>query len=511
MRILIADDEPLVRIGLKSVIDWKGNGMEIVGEAADGAETLEQISSLSPDVVFLDIKMPKKDGIAVMKEMRQLGSTAKVIILSSFDDIAYVKEAMKLGAVDYFHKPAMNEEEITAVLKELQSEATQGGFSPKQPRADHPASSKADDLREGLRGNSGVMRRSSHLKEAGIYVLLFSIKHYGTVIKRYPHEQPHILPDTVDNIVAEVLGKEKETEYLRIDDRVSAVLISNSELKSLLASLNRVNGLVQTLTTALKRFVNVDAVFGISDWFSSFGGLETGYAQAQTALEQAFYMPEPSVFYFHFCKPVDPSSLEQSDVLLASMKNALREGNFKKFKEILERWQKLVERARCLNEQEARKVYEGLLFMLDERKPDAEAAGTGETFAELSASFNRVIERATAEKDSSELKLYSLLIRNVIRYLQEHYTEDLSLKLLAEQFQVSPNYVSRLFKQEVGRGIFEYINEIRIEKAKALLKDYRYKIYEIAEMVGFNSQTHFSTVFQRLTGVSPKEYRNDEG
>jgi len=507
MRILIVDDEPLVRIGIKSVIDWKGSGMEIVGEAADGAEALRQIADLKPDVVFLDIKMPKKDGIAVMKEMRSQGSPARVIILSSFDDIAYVKEAMKLGAVDYFHKPAMNEQEISAILKEIQRESFRIGPNDKPPSSAPAELPKANYLREALGGNSENMWKTD-LKEAGIYILLLSVKHYGTVMKRYPREQPFILSDAVDNIVAEVLSKEKEAAYLRIDDRKSAVLISNSDLKSLLASLNRVNGVVQTITVTLKRFVNVDAVFGISDWFSSFGEIETGYAQAQTALEQKFYSPEPSVFFYNFCKSVDESSLVQAGERLAAMKNALRDGDYKKFKDILGSWEKLLEKTRCMNEQAVRKVYEGFLFMLDEKKPAAEDGDERESFAELSAWFHRIFDSVIARSASDNLKSYSLLIRNVIRYLQEHYTEDLSLRQLGAQFQVSPNYVSRLFKQEVGRGIFEYINEIRIEKAKSLLNDYRYKIYEIAELAGFNSQTHFSTLFQKHTGMSPKEYRN---
>lgn len=509
MRILIVDDEPLVRIGLKSVIDWKLNGMEIVGEASDGVEALQQLANLQPDVVFLDIKMPKKNGIEVMKEIRLQGLTVIVIILSSFDDIAYVKEAMKLGAIDYFHKPAMDEQEIKAVLKEIQ-----GTLSKEKQHSEQPGDGrkfKEVDLREGLRINDFNVWEKTRLKESGIYVVLFTVKQYSTVIKRYPQDQPHILSDTIDNIVSEVLVQEKETEYLRVNNRISAILISNSELTSLLASLNRVNGLVQTVMATLKRFVNIDTVFGISDWFSSFRGIEPGYVQAQAALEQKFYNPDSSIFYYSFCKPVDSSSLEKADMLLASMKNALRIRSYKEFKELMTGWEKLMKDTRCLNEQEVRKIYEGLLFMLDENRAGSGDGDARDNFSELSDYFKSIIEGVITDKDDSGLKVYSLLIRNVIRYLQEHYEEDLSLKTIAEHFQVSPNYLSRLFKQEAGRGIFEWINEIRIDKSKPLLKDYRYKIYEIAEMVGFNSQTHFSTVFQRLTGVSPKEYRNYEG
>ena len=78
-------------------------------------------------------------------------------------------------------------------------------------------------------------------------------------------------------------------------------------------------------------------------------------------------------------------------------------------------------------------------------------------------------------------------------------------------FQTSPNYISRLFKQEVDRGLFDYLNEVRIRKSKDLLKDYRYKIYEVAEMVGFKSQVHFAIVFNKYVGMAPKDYRKEIG
>ncbi len=107
-------------------------------------------------------------------------------------------------------------------------------------------------------------------------------------------------------------------------------------------------------------------------------------------------------------------------------------------------------------------------------------------------------------------KEYSPLIRNIMQYIDSHYKENISLKSLGDHFHVSANYISRLFKQEVNRGLFDYINEIRIEKAKELLKDYRYKIYEVAELVGFNSQVHFAIVFHKYVGMAPKEYRKEK-
>lgn len=129
----------------------------------------------------------------------------------------------------------------------------------------------------------------------------------------------------------------------------------------------------------------------------------------------------------------------------------------------------------------------------------------------MSSAYRTVFEQRLGGEINASFKGYSQLTRHILEYIEHHYQDSLSLKLFADLFQVSPNYVSRLFKEEVGQGLFDYINELRINKAKELLKDYRYKIYEVAEKVGFSNQAHFAIVFSKYTGVSPKQYCNEEG
>lgn len=516
MRILIIDDEPLVRIGIKSAIDWEAQGVEIVGEAGDGEEALRMIAETVPDVVLLDIKMPKMDGLEVLRTIKERQVPVQTVVLSSFDDIAYVKKALKLGAFDYFHKPDMNERELTAMLKSIREQF--GSQKASIPIGTGTVGSRREQiLYDALHGHVHDLSETS-LKEGNMYVLLFKIKNYGTVIKRYTKETESILPNTVQNIVSEILSTEKEAEYLQLDEQLSAVFISNSELKSLLASLTRVNKIVQMISSALKRFVNIDIVLGVSDWFADFDGIRTGYEQAGKALSHQFYHPDTSIFYYQHLKQKGEQVYKQADAYLSQMKTALREEANDLFMELLSKWEKFLEQEECMEEKDVRKVYEGLLFMIGESGDSPvggypeDAAGFEEIheFGQLSAMYRLMFEERFKTRSHMELKGYSQLTRNIMEYTEEHYSESLSLKLFGELFHVSPNYVSRLFKQEVGQGLFDYINQRRIEKAKELLKDYRYKIYDVAEMVGFNNQAHFAIVFQKYTGFTPKQYRKEE-
>ncbi|MUG65281.1 response regulator [Paenibacillus campinasensis] len=519
MRILVVDDEPLVRIGIKSAIDWQAHGAEIVGEAEDGEQALRMMTELSPDVVLLDIKMPKMDGIEVLRVAKDRQLPPKIVVLSSFDEMVYVKEAMKLGAFDYFHKPDMNEQELTAMLNSIRE---QFGVShiPASPgmAADAAASGKDKALYDALHGHSFDLSGTS-LKEGNIYVVLFRVKQYHSVMKRYSEGSEMVLPSTIQHVIQEMLSSEKEIEYLRLSREMSAVLISNSELKSLLASLNRVNNVVQMISSALKRFVNIDIILGISDWCADFTEIARGYKQASKALSHYFYRPDDAVFYYQHLKVGSSEVRRQADEAVVQMKSALRDGDSRQFLDLLGRWEQLLLQGACMDPQDVKKVYEGLLFMMGEGAADSTAVGSDgpmrsveeiESFRELSAYYRLIFEERLGSRERKAHKGYSQLTRNIIAYAEEHYKDSLSLKLFGDQFHVSPNYVSRLFKQEVGQGLFDYINALRIEKAKELLKDYRYKIYDVAEMVGFHNQAHFAIVFQKYAGVSPKQYRKEE-
>ena len=105
-KVMIIDDEPIIRKGLRNIIDWKQYDCEICAEAADGVEGAELIRSLRPDIIFTDIKMPEVDGLSMIKEIRENISDCKIIILTGYRDFDYAQEAIKLGAFDFILKPS---------------------------------------------------------------------------------------------------------------------------------------------------------------------------------------------------------------------------------------------------------------------------------------------------------------------------------------------------------------------------------------------------------------------
>lgn len=119
IKVLLVDDEPIFRMGLRSGIAWEEEGCEIVGEAKNGEEALLLIEDKKPDLVLLDLKMPKMDGIEVLRRMKCREGGTKFIVLSCFNEYEYVREAMKLGACDYLFKPLMEGKDIAAAVHEI--------------------------------------------------------------------------------------------------------------------------------------------------------------------------------------------------------------------------------------------------------------------------------------------------------------------------------------------------------------------------------------------------------
>ncbi|CAM3598050.1 response regulator transcription factor [Marinicrinis lubricantis] len=512
MNVLIVDDEPLVRIGIKSAVNWKEEGMTIVGEASDGEEALKLIHELAPDIVILDIKMPKRDGLEVLQRMKDWEMSSDVIVLSSFDDVEHVKQAIKLGAVDYFHKPDMNAEQIISVLRKLKEKRSKYADASDQHHQGNARLFKENELRDWMLGKAEGPTKTL-LFEGNMRVFTFKVRSYTEVLQRYTEENRMMLYKTISNITSELLSKENETEFVPIQDNVYCVVSSHRESRSLQAGLLRIQELIQRINSSLKRFVNVETVYAVSDTFQGFRQGHQAFLQAQRAMETSFYHEQEQILYYQNVKACDDTVRDKAASLVSDMKNAIMDERFGDFLNELEEWETTVRSRECLSQAEVKTVYEGLLFMLEDGvtnehvKSQAEQA---ESFQKLTDLYKPYFIERSSKGSKNQQHDYSLLIRNILEYVEENYAQNMTLKLLGLQFHASPNYISRLFKQEVGQGLFDYINEVRIKHAKKLLKDYRKKIYEVAEAVGFSSQAHFSIVFQKHEGMPPKEYRNEK-
>ena len=150
-RVVVVEDEALVRRGIVLTVDWAGVDCTVVGEATNGEEGLELVRRHRPDIIVTDIKMPRMDGIEMLRQLRAEGSDAAVILLTAYSDFTYAQAAVKLGAVDYLLKPFHDGELEEAVLR-LNRGGEETGKTPARPGGiELPAGAKSKYVMETLR------------------------------------------------------------------------------------------------------------------------------------------------------------------------------------------------------------------------------------------------------------------------------------------------------------------------------------------------------------------------
>ena len=178
-KVLIVDDETIVRIGIRSMIDWEKNGFEIVGEAGDGEKALEMIRALSPHIVLTDIKMLPMDGLELIQQIRDERLPVRTIVLSCHNEFEYVKQALKLGASDYILKLSMQPHDLLETMKAVSMEVCQSS----EP-ADKPVQN--NDWLNGVRRHlqsTPEITPGTESKEADDYkYILFTTRIYSKLV-----------------------------------------------------------------------------------------------------------------------------------------------------------------------------------------------------------------------------------------------------------------------------------------------------------------------------------------
>ena len=496
-KILIVDDEMLMRKGLCTLIDWNALDCEVIGTAENGLRAKQIIASTQPDIVISDIKMPVVDGLALAKWVDETYPDIQMILLTAFADFSYAQQAIQYGVTDYVTKNGDMSEIVSAVKrckKQLKQQAIfQEGLKVQS----------AYLLKAILNGTFHSMQAIT--KQSGYENL--QAEAYQVAIVNVGRD--HKKRQQVETLLQSFLSEEK-LFLLPVGPYDFVLVFMDVPEKQVLS--------ICANSTAMFQKLSVQTLYwGISSVVYRLFDLQEAFVQAQQAISNRFYDKRE----IHVYQPGKPAKAPTYAAQFAALNRCLRSGDQTAGCEILSEIASLqIEKAQPDTQvkETARMILHLCRSALESYGADLDALDIDEeqwTQALERAQFHHECMQLQTELFCSACQYISQalsegnhLLAGVQTYIDRHFCEVLTLKDIAAAVHVSPGYLSRFFRQKTGKTIMDTITSKKIEYAKHLLAEQNLKIFEVAQRTGFEDTTYFSHVFKKYSGVSAKAYQD---
>ena len=528
-KLLIADDEQWIRRRLTDTINWRELGIESVFEAQDGEQALQYACEHAPEVIITDIRMPGLNGLDFINAIKKRGLTPKVIFLSGYSDFDYAQRALKLGAHDYLLKPVDNDE-LFAIVKKCLAEIENDAQKNKVWRElkarleqDKPVL-KERFLQDLLNGYLDEQALDSGLKYFDIpadgaysYSCIVIQQDGKTEGGRDAHLLSLGIKDAAVKMYSMIGGC--EAVFMQFGEIVFVVFAKagSGDVTALIEEKSRQ---VQSL---LKELFDVTVTVGVGEACSGILDLTKSFEQAKQAILYRSFLGGNSVY--RYGAGVDSVTGIKVSFLPQDAREWLDALKKRDRADIEERVSRLAAElaAQDVRPVDLKSLYIEIITSVInvshefERLSQIFPAFNMELFTQLDKiedergfrdSLLRVLNLLSAHLQKSAQDNKRKVIQLVIEYIEQHYSEQVSLTDLAGVVYLNPTYLCKIFKLETGLTFTKYIMNYRIKKAIELMADMKLKIYEIAEMVGYGDVQYFTKIFKAIKGMSPTRYRD---
>lgn len=517
-KVIIAEDELFVRLGIRMSVSWETLGMEVVADVENGQQALQAWEVWKPDIIITDIKMPLMDGISLVREIRKKDERTRFIILSCLEEFQIVREAISMGVTDYVLKLTMTQEDMEKVLRKAVKELDVLDGSYREKKAPEDKKQFEEELRAWLYYRLDMSpKRRRIIEEAfpempgrAVRMILLEIDRYQECKKSFNDSYGTILDSAAENILSELLEGRPHILLIEKEGRSVLILSETAGEGELPADTEK---LLDHIREVFGRYLGSTVTFAVSRPGKGYEEFGTLFHQCSFLLEKKFFYGTNRTLLYRGMEQ------EESKLLIRRKMDRLIRGMDEET-EIL-RLQE-AEEAFCQhgNPVTIRHFFEHTINVkMGKLLPDSQQRyRIVEAYAErfkLSQTLDEVLEiyrdaENFLKRDDGEKQELSKPVRDILLFIQNHYAEDITLDQIARKVDLSRTYVSGLFKKELGVNLTNYITNYRIEKAKELLRETNLKSYEIAEKVGFLDESYFSRSFKKVTGMSPNAYKRGQ-
>lgn len=540
IKIFLVEDEAIIRKSIKNNLDWEKNGFLFAGEAADGEMALPMIQQAKPDIVITDIRMPFMDGLELSRILKKEMPEITIIILSGYGEFDYAREAIKIGVTEYLSKPITGEqllEALNQVKKKILKKRKQKEVAEEilQEKEQNLRSRQYQFLGDLIRSRMPISELLEKGEELGLQ--LMAAAYNFMMLKIYFKESEKSGEDysgfrkEADDIVEKSAKENKNILIFRRATEGYVFMIKGQDVSEIDQTIQRY---LECFKETMKEHQDMDYFIGIGHPVTRIRDLAKSYDSTGKAFTYQYAPDRDGVIFFDEIDaekieekkenvPWDFGNVDFQKLNTDYLRNFLKNGDMDQVHQFVEEYIEGFGKSNMdsfmfcqytlINLQMKVIHFMGEMGMnpqdLENEFQDYQTQITRILTSQKAIEYiEELLEAVLRIRNRNLLKKHSSVIEEAQTFLLENYqNENLSLNMVASEVGLSSSHFSTIFKQETGHSFVEFLAQIRMEKAKELLRFTDKKVAEISYAIGYKDPHYFSYLFKKNQGCTPKEYR----
>lgn len=531
LKMLIVEDERWEREGLIDFLDWNSLGIELSGLACDGIEGIEKAQVIRPDIIITDIKMPGMDGLKMSRRIREFLPNTKIVILTGYDDFKLAKEAISINANAYILKP-VEEDEMLDVLKKVVNECNidikrQEEEKKLKELLDESIVSARRDLLSVVLKENVTKETLQQIATLGIlpYYNRFAVIAVG-LCPQFKSDLPDkggFIESDMDEVALMLeemsRGMNFATALYEPVGTITAI-VGQSDM-----SANSLNNTAGSIVDSFREKRRCKAAAGIGVIVESISELHCSCRQAKEALDFSLFWGDRKIVAYTELENLQQDNassvgefLAEGNYFIKQLMHSVRATDDERINNLLGEMFLFINTRRWAGRDMIANFLYGLLnetslLFYNPDLPEMEEGAAGAPLLSLSdfesikeyvsVFFGKVLGRIKEKRNNKD----EYIVKKVEQLIMERYKYDISIKTIAAEIYLSPNYLGSIFKKCTGKPLNDYLCQYRMEKAKELLQSPKYKVSRVAREVGIPNASYFCLLFKNMFGIAPGEYQ----
>jgi two-component system response regulator YesN len=504
LKLLIVDDEPIIRGGIRGLIEWNQYGYTICGEAEDGASAVKAILELKPDLVLIDLHLPGFSGLEVIRKIRTdaAGGDIHFLIISGYAEFEYAQEAINLEVDGYITKP-IDENILTEKIISIEQKI----------KRNEPQERRQIQFLEIMEGRYSEEINGPFCFNCGFVQAVFVSVGLPPAAGSLPIEEAADRMQTLRNFfqkdICHIFSYREFAVYLFENTPETAV---KRLLDNLCACLDKFDDWYAV--TLGSRCQEKDSLHGV--------GIRTSDREAEELMESVFFYRDKKYLSLDDFREKNSAAADWNGADEKELCACIQVIDHEKIRSFFKTLENNFFRS-LKPPQEIRRECMELMIEVRGDKVNKfpalkEMPGTGtETFDAimklryLGDIIDAMTEACLRVSESLPLLSADSSFQRIISYVKNNYNEDLRLETLGRLFNYNCAYLGKRFKEYTGKSFHSYLDMLRIDAAKELLRGTGMKVYEISQAVGYANTDYFYSKFKKYAGESPLVYKKMGG